>query len=93
MISDAQPVICSEIDALLSSHKLLSAPARDITAIEREHQVLTVTRTPREVSLTVRLSGPVIDPSWRVDDMNLEEIVLAYLGHAAQPFELLEGVR
>jgi ABC-2 type transport system ATP-binding protein len=93
LISDAQPVICSEIDELLTSHKLLSAPARDITAIEREHEVLTVTRTPREVNLAVKLRGPIVDPAWRVDDMSLEEIVLAYLGHAAKPFELLEGVR
>jgi ABC-2 type transport system ATP-binding protein len=93
LIADAQPVICSEIDDLLASHKLLSAPPRDITAIEHQHEVLTVTRTPREVSLAVKLNGPFIDPAWRVDDMGLEEIVLAYLGHASKPFELLEGVR
>jgi ABC-2 type transport system ATP-binding protein len=93
LIAEARPVICSEIDDLLASHKLLSAPARDTSAIEREHEVLTMTRTPREVSMAVKLRGPVIDPAWRVDDMGLEEIVLAYLGHAAHPFELLEGVR
>jgi len=93
LIADARPVICAEIDDLLASHKLLSAPARDTAAIEREHQVLTITRTPREVSLSVKLRGPVIDPAWRVDDMGLEEIVLAYLGHAAHPFEVLEGAR
>jgi len=94
LIADAQPVICAEIDDLLATHKLLSAPVRDTAAIEREHHVLTRTRTPREVSLTVKLNGPVIDPGWRVDDLDLEEIVLAYLGqHAATSFELVEGVR
>ena len=93
LIADSRPVICSEIDDLLATNKLLTAPTRDIAAIEREHEVLTVTRTAREVSLTVRLSGPVIDPAWRVDDLGLEEIVLAYLGHAATPFALVEGAR
>ena len=94
LIADSQPVICAEIDDLLASHKLLTAPARDTTAIERDHQVLTCTRTPREVSLTVKLNGPVMDPAWRVDDIDLEEIVLAYLGRRAeQPLELVGGVR
>lgn len=94
LIADSQPVICAEIEDLLASHKLLTAPARDTTAIERDHHVLTCTRTAREVSLVVKLNGPVIDPAWRVDDIDLEEIVLAYLGQRAeQPFELVGGVR
>jgi len=94
MIADSQPVICAEIDDLLASHKLLTAPARDTTAIERHHQVLTRAHTTREVSLVVKLNGPVIDPAWRVDDIDLEEIVLAYLGQRAeQPFELVGGAR
>ncbi len=96
LIADSQPVICAEIDDLLASHKLLTAPARDTTAIERDHQVLTCTRTPREVSLIAKLNGPVIDPAWRVDDIDLEEIVLAYLGqrsHQETGFALVEGGR
>jgi ABC-2 type transport system ATP-binding protein len=94
LIAEAQPVICGDIERLLDTHKLLTAAARDTTAIEREHFVITKTRTPREVSLTVRLNGPVLDPSWRVDDLSLEEVVLAYLGqHAAGARAVVEGVR
>lgn len=94
LIAESEAVVCAEIDDLLASHKLLSAPARDTTSIEREHQLLTATRTPREVSLIVRLNGPVIDPMWRVDDLGLEEIVLAYLGqHAAASRDYAEGAR
>jgi ABC-2 type transport system ATP-binding protein len=94
LIADAEPVICAEIDDLLASHKLLTAPARETASIERDHHVLTKTRTPREVSLTVRCNGPIIDPAWRVDDLGLEEIVLAYLGkHAAASRDLVEEVR
>ncbi len=94
LIAEAQPVICGDIDALLARHKLLTAPARDTTAIEHEHHVIMKTRTPREVTLTVELTGPVIDPGWQVDDLGLEEIVLAYLGqHAASARAVVEGVR
>jgi ABC-2 type transport system ATP-binding protein len=94
LIAEAQPVICGEIEHLLDTHKLLTAAARDTAAIEREHHVVTKTRTPREVSLVVELTGPVIDPAWRVDDLGLEEVVLAYLGeHAASARAVVEGVR
>ncbi len=94
LIADARPVICAEIDDLLASHKLLTAPTRDTTAIEREHDVITRTRTPREVSLVVKLDGPVIDPGWRIDDLDLEAIVLAYLGqHVPAPLDVVGGAR
>jgi hypothetical protein len=31
------------------------------------------------VSAVARLEAPIHDPSWRVDDVSLEEVVLAYL--------------
>ena len=84
LIAGAQPVICSDIDELLATHKLLTSSERDGSAIDREHRVITCTRTAREVSMTVRLDGPVVEPAWQVDDLSLEDIVLAYLGqHAA----------
>jgi ABC-2 type transport system ATP-binding protein len=94
LLADAQPVICGDIEHLLDTHKLLAAAARDTTAIEREHHVITITRTAREVTLIVELTGPVIDPAWRVEDVGLEEIVLAYLGqHAVSDRAVVEGVR
>ncbi len=83
LMAGAEPVICEDIDELLATHKLLRSSERDGTVIEREHRVLASTRTPREVSMTVRLRGPVVDPAWQVDDLSLEDIVLAYLGQHA----------
>ena len=36
--------------------------------------------TQRQTSLWVRLNGPLHDPAWQVDELSLEDIVLAYLG-------------
>jgi hypothetical protein len=42
----------------------------------------------------LKLNGPVLDPAWRVDDVDLEEIVLAYLRHEnGPPLEVVGGVR
>jgi ABC-2 type transport system ATP-binding protein len=91
LIAGARPVICADIDELVASHKVLRAPARDTKTIERDHHVVTRTCTPREVTLTVKLNGPVHDPAWRVDDLGLEDIVLAYLSQNAP--DALEVVR
>jgi ABC-2 type transport system ATP-binding protein len=97
LMAGAQPVICAEIDDLLASHKLLTAPARDATAIERQHRIVNETRTPREVTLTVKLNGPILDPTWEVHDLGLEDIVLAYLtqlgGAGPSAVELVGGRR
>ena len=95
LLAGGRPVICSDIDALLASHKLLTAAARDTTAIEHHHHVVTSVRTPRQVTLTVKLDGPMLDPAWAVHDLGLEEIVLAYLegGSVPTPDHALEVVR
>jgi hypothetical protein len=33
----------------------------------------------------VRASGPVLDPSWEVTEVGLEDIVLAYMEHGETP--------
>ncbi len=97
VMAGSRPVICSEIDDLLATHKLLRGPARDTTAIERQHQVIDAQRTPRQVTMTVKLNGPLLDPAWEVDDLGLEEVVLAYLAHQgaalAERPPVLEEVR
>jgi len=86
--------VCADIDDLLASHKMLSSAERDATAIERDHHVIARTRGIREQSLAVELTGPMVDPAWQVDDLSLEEIVLAYLGqHAATPLEVVRSSR
>jgi ABC-2 type transport system ATP-binding protein len=93
LLANARPVVCGDIDELLRSHKVLTA-ARDGAApqvIERDHHVVQRVDTARETSMVVELDGPVLDPAWRVDDIDLEGIVLAYLGgRAAHPSPLTE---
>ena len=80
VLAESRTVLAAELEDVLASHRLLTGPRRDTTAIEREHTVLRSERTHRQVSLWVRLEGPLHDPNWQVDELNLEEIMLAYLG-------------
>ncbi len=79
VLADSRTVLADDLDDVLASHRLLVGPRRDITAIEREHEVLRAERTHRQLSLWVRLRGPLLDPNWDVQELGLEEIMLAYL--------------
>jgi ABC-2 type transport system ATP-binding protein len=93
LLADAEPVICADIDDLLASHKLVTAPARSSAVIDGEHHVVSTNRTAREVTMVLQCRGPLLGPEWRVDDLSLEEIVLAYLGRASSPPPVVEVVR
>jgi ABC-2 type transport system ATP-binding protein len=93
LLADARPVLCGDIDELLRSHKVLTAAKQGAApkVIERDHRVVQRIDTARETNMVVELDGPVVDPAWRVDDVGLEEIVLAYLGgHTARASTLTE---
>ncbi len=92
LIADTQPVICADIDDLVDSHKRLTAASRDTASVEREHEILTSVRTTREVSMVAKLHGPILDPAWKVEDLDLEDIVLAYLGRRTAPASQLVGL-
>jgi ABC-2 type transport system ATP-binding protein len=85
ILSSSRVQVCGDIDDVLAEHKLLVGPRKDTSAIERDHHVVQVTRTPRQTTMLVRLNGPVHDPAFQVSDVSLEDIVLAYMGEDAPP--------
>jgi len=85
MLASSRVQLCGDIEDLLAEHKVLVGPRKDTTAIERSHQVIQITRTPKQTTLLVRLNGPVLDPAFEANDTSLEELVLAYMGQDAPP--------
>jgi ABC-2 type transport system ATP-binding protein len=72
--------LTGSIEEILGSHRLLSGPRRSPAAVARIHSVIQERHTERQSTLLVRTNGHVADSSWRIDEVGLEEIVLAYLG-------------
>jgi ABC-2 type transport system ATP-binding protein len=83
VLAEGRTVLADDLDDVLAGHRLLTSARRDTAALEREHTVLRVERTARQVSAWVRLSGPLHDPNWEQSELSLEEIMLAYLGMSA----------
>lgn len=85
VLAESRNLLTGDLDEVLGTHRRLTAGRRDTTAIERQHTVLRVEHTQRQTSLSVRLTGPLHDPSWQSEELSLEDIVLAYLGWSQQP--------
>ena len=58
---------------------------------------MSASHTDRQTTLMVRTDGPIHDPAWTVGALDLEDIVLAYMGQGADanhsPRRALEALR
>jgi ABC-2 type transport system ATP-binding protein len=74
--------VAGEVDELLSMHHRLSGPKHDTARLPDDMHVIEESHTDRQSTLVVRCDGPVLDPSWTVENLSLEDLVLAYMGQA-----------
>ena len=88
VLAASKTVLAADIEDVLATHRLLVGPRRDTTSIERDHVVLHRESTARQTSLWTRLNGAVHDPAWQIEELSLEDIVLAYLGAGRSRDEL-----
>lgn len=82
VLVDSRLQLAGEVEELLSSHRRLIGPRRDPASLPPGQQVIEERHTDRQSTLLVRCDGPVLDPGWTVEELSLEDIVLAYMGHA-----------
>ena len=85
LLTGSHVQLCGDIDALLAEHKVLVGPRKDTSSLERTHQVVHTVRTARQVTMLVRLNGSVLDPAYEASEVDLEELVLGYMGASATP--------
>ena len=83
ILSNAEVQLSGPIDDLVASHRLLTGPRTDPATVSRLHNVIRESHTERQTTLLVRANGHVYDAGWELHEIDLEEIVLAYLGHRA----------
>jgi ABC-2 type transport system ATP-binding protein len=82
ILSQARTQLAGPIDEVVASHRLLTAPRTDPGTVARVHEVIRESHTERQTTLLVRADGHVYDACWQIHPVDLEEIVLAYLGYA-----------
>jgi ABC-2 type transport system ATP-binding protein len=83
ILSQAHTQLAGPIDDIVAGHKLLTGPRTDPSEIARMHAVIRASHTERQTTLLVKTNGHVWDSCWEPHHVDLEEIVLAYLGYGA----------
>jgi ABC-2 type transport system ATP-binding protein len=86
--------VAGEVDDLLASHHRLTGPSRDLAELPVDVEVIEGSHTDRQSTLIVRSATPVDDPPFTVEQLTLEDLVLAYMSQTAMnPRPALETTR
>src|SRR5215471_12712122 len=96
-LADGATQLNGSISQIVTSHRLLTGPRSDAASVARVHNIIHESHTERQTTLLVRANGHVYDSRWEQHEVDLEEIVLAYLGYqsgnGASATAALEKVR
>ena len=83
LLADARVQLVGEVDELLATHRRLIGPRRDPRNLPESLEVIEQAHTDRQSTLLVRSEEPIIDPAWIVEEVSLEDVVLAHMGAPA----------
>ncbi|MEZ5215841.1 MAG: ABC transporter ATP-binding protein [Ilumatobacteraceae bacterium] len=92
VLAAGQVRVAGDVDELLASHKVLTGVRRHAD-LPADQTVIRQRHSERQSTLLVRTARPVLDPSWTVSDVGLEELVLAYMATPPPVTDVVPGLR
>jgi ABC-2 type transport system ATP-binding protein len=75
--------LAGEVEELLGTHWLLTGPRSDPGTWPAHWRVISSRHTGRQTTLLVRTDNPILDSAWTVAQVDMEDLVLAYMSPAA----------
>jgi ABC-2 type transport system ATP-binding protein len=90
VLAESHVQAVGEIDDLLASHFRLTTARRDADTLPAGMRVIQADHTDRQSTFVVRADAAVDDPSWVMEPLALEDLVLSYMTQAAG---VLEGAQ
>jgi ABC-2 type transport system ATP-binding protein len=85
LLCDGAVRLEGSVEDLLARHRLLTGARRPLGRIRGVDDIVRARHSGRQLTLLVRTDGPIVDPTWSVDEIGLEDMLLAYM----TPEELL----
>ena len=80
ILASGETQLCEDIETALKSHKLLVGVRKEAVESDK-YTIIQQSHTARETTLLVRLHDTKFhDPHWHIRDVDIEEVVLAYMG-------------
>jgi ABC-2 type transport system ATP-binding protein len=79
LLTDGCVRLNANVEELLATHRLLTGARRPLGRIRGVEEIVREQSSGRQLSLLVRTNGALIEPSWTVDEIGLEDLLLAYM--------------
>lgn len=79
VLVDSRVRVSGDVDELLDSHYRLTGARRPDAGLPSGVDLIAASHTDRQTSLIVRSSVPIIDTSFHIEQLDLEDLVLAYM--------------
>lgn len=93
LLSDGRVRLEGQVEELLTSHRLLTGAGRPLGRIRGVDEVVRKRSSGRQMTLLARVSAPVVDPTWSIDKIGLEELLLAYMAPEQLPGPTTDEMR
>jgi ABC-2 type transport system ATP-binding protein len=84
VLIDSHVELAGDVEHLLAQHRRLIGGRRDAPRLAPRQEVIEASHTDRQSSFLVRCASPLFDPEWAVEEVGLEDLVLAYMARDAR---------
>jgi ABC-2 type transport system ATP-binding protein len=74
--------VAGDVDHLLATHHRLTGPRRELDSLPSDQEVIEESHTDKQSTLLIRTENPILDPDWTVEQVNLEDLVISYMGRS-----------
>jgi ABC-2 type transport system ATP-binding protein len=68
-----------DVETLLRSHHRLVGPRKNSTTMPRNLTVIDERHVDKQSTLIVRTDEPILDPTWTISSLSLDDLVIAYM--------------
>jgi ABC-2 type transport system ATP-binding protein len=82
VLAGGRVALDGDLDQLLAAHCRLTGPRRDHPVLPVDHTVIEASHNDKQTTLVIRTEHAVVDPSWTVTPISLDDLILAYMRRA-----------
>jgi ABC-2 type transport system ATP-binding protein len=79
VLASSHVILAGDVDELLRTHRRITGPRREPERMPSRQRVIAAVHAERQSTMIVRGDGPIVDPAWDVEEVSVEDIVLAYM--------------
>ncbi len=83
VLADSRVLVAGDVDELLATHPRLVGLRRDPEPLPAGAEIIQASHTDRQSTLIVRSTEPIDEAMWNAEQLDLEDLVLAYMAKAA----------